>query len=65
MIDLKLSNGALISEIEVFRGELQEVDVLICMDVIQLGDFAMTNRDQKTWLTFAIPSTRHLDFEVN
>ena len=27
LIDLKLSNGAFISENEVFRGELQEVDV--------------------------------------
>ena len=38
------------------------VDVLIGMDVIGAGDFAITNYRHKTTLTFRVPSKEALDF---
>ena len=37
-------------------------DVLIGMDIITLGDFAVTNQDNKTKLSFQMPSTHDIDF---
>ena len=38
------------------------VDVLIGMDVINAGDFAITNKDGKTVFSFRIPSIERIDF---
>ncbi len=38
------------------------VDALIGMDVITLGDFAVTHSDGKTTLSFRIPSIEQIDF---
>jgi hypothetical protein len=35
--------------------EIQGVDMLIGMDIIQLGDFSISNFEKKTVFTFAIP----------
>ena len=42
-------------------------DVLIGMDVITMRDFAITNRDGKTKMTFRVPSTVSYDYvqEIN
>lgn len=37
-------------------------DVLIGMDIIGIGDFAITNLNGQTTFSFGIPSTRRLDF---
>jgi len=37
-------------------------DVLIGMDIISLGDFAVTNFQEKTVFTFRIPSVERIDF---
>ena len=37
-------------------------EVLIGMDIISLGDFAVTNLNNKTWFTFRMPSVARLDF---
>jgi predicted aspartyl protease len=37
-------------------------DLLLGMEIINLGDFAVTNRDNKTLLSFQIPSKEYLDF---
>ena len=37
-------------------------DVLIGMDIICLGDLAITNHDGKTIMTFSIPSHKPLCF---
>ncbi len=38
-------------------------DILIGMDIISLGDFAVTNKDGKTVFSFQTPSTHVYDFE--
>ena len=38
------------------------IDVLIGMDILGLGDFAVTHHDGKTVFSFCVPSRRHIDF---
>ena len=63
LIELWLGNGFILTGVPVVRGELKDIDVLIGMDVISLGDFAVTNKDDETWMSFSMPSKRHLDFQ--
>jgi len=35
---------------------------MIGIDIIGMGDFAVTNGDSKTTLSFRIPSSRQIDF---
>ena len=39
-----------------------EAEVLIGMDIINRGDFAVTNRDGRTKFSFRIPSQADIDF---
>lgn len=41
---------------------IEQADMLIGMDIITLGDFAVTNKDGKTWMSFRCPSTAHTDY---
>jgi len=43
-------------------GELIGTDVLIGMNIINQGDFAVTNKDGKTVFSFRLPSVECLDF---
>lgn len=44
-----------------------EADMLIGMDIITLGDFSVTNVNNKTVFSFRIPSTKTIDYveEIN
>jgi hypothetical protein len=55
LISLILPNGIRVSNIRATVSEIQGVDMLIGMDLIQLGDFSISNFEQKTVFTFAIP----------
>jgi hypothetical protein len=55
LIDLILPNKIKVSKIRVSVSEIQGVDMLIGMDIIQLGDFSISNFEGKTVFTFAIP----------
>ena len=48
--------------VQVLRGVLEGCDLLIGMDIINLGDFAITNKDGVTMLSFIMPSLNHIDF---
>ena len=45
-------------------GAPQGADILIGMDIIGVGDFAVTNRDGKTKFSFRLPSRADIDFVV-
>ena len=62
-VNLSQANGRLESKLQVVLGHISIIDVLIGMDIITLADFAVTNKDGQTWVAFAVPSRRHLDFE--
>lgn len=66
MINLQLPSKVGISSLRVTEGMLRgEPEMLIGMDVINQGDFAVTNKDGKTVMSFRIPSVQRIDFVKN
>jgi predicted aspartyl protease len=61
-VDVYLPNKVVIPKLQVMGGKLTGFDVLIGMDIISLGDFAVTSHDNKTMFSFRCPSIAHLDF---
>ena len=56
-ISIKLPNGLLIPDIRVFVCDIPSpIDMLIGMDVIQRGDFHISNTGGRTLFSFVIPS---------
>lgn len=66
-VNFVLLNKVKVQGIPVTVGKMHGVDILIGMDIIGLGDFALTNMDGKTKFSFRIPSIADIDFvaEVN
>lgn len=61
LVDFVLGN-VLMQNVEVVEGSMQGLDVLIGMDIITLGDFAITNKDKRTVMSFRVPSMKEIDF---
>lgn len=63
LVDVWLPNRVTISNVLVTLGELADnKDVLIGMNIINAGDFGVSNYQGKTVFTFRIPSVERLDF---
>jgi len=63
LINLFLPNYVAIPYFMVIKGQITgDANVLIGMDIISNGDFAVTNKDNKTVFTFRIPSVVCIDF---
>lgn len=64
LVDLELNNGPTIGGLVVADSEIgkQCIDVLIGMDVISQGDFAVSNAHGHTVFTFRIPAQETVDF---
>ena len=63
LVNMFLPMAVGFAELRVTEGILgRGVDVLIGMDVINQGDFAVSNKDGKTMFSFRIPSVEHIDF---
>jgi len=63
LVNVGLPNHVMMGNIKVTRGAIRgDVDVLIGMDIISQGDFAVTNYLGKTAFTFRIPSLECIDF---
>ncbi len=62
-VDIGLPNRIIIPNILVSCANLgRDLDVLIGMDIISLGDFAITNVGGKTTFSFRFPSVSEIDF---
>ena len=48
--------------VEVVSGQLTGCDVLVGMDIINRGDFAVSNKNGATTFSFRIPSIEEFDF---
>ena len=65
-IDIKLPNGVLITGITANEAVLgTECDSLIGMDVINMGDFAISNHKGETCMSFRTPSGHEIDYVKN
>lgn len=62
LISIYLPNGAKIEYVQALEGTPSGYDMLIGMDVITLGDFAVTNFNGRTMFSFRIPSMGEIDF---
>ncbi len=62
LVNIGLPNGVGFVNVPVTKGILGNVQVLIGMDIIRIGDFAITNKDGKTVMSFRTPSQECIDF---
>jgi predicted aspartyl protease len=62
LVNFYLPNRLKIPNVMVVEGIPSECDVLIGMDVIGLGDFAVSNYNGKTMFSFRMPSMAEIDF---
>lgn len=62
VIDLYLPNHVTMTNLVVSQGHFKGADVLIGMDVINHGDFSVSNFDGVTTFSFRIPSVQEIDF---
>lgn len=61
-VDLLLPGGIALRSQKVLSGKMNACDVLIGMDIISLGDFAVTNLSGKTTFSFQLPSELVINF---
>ena len=52
LVNVYLPNNVAFFRIRVIDGDIYGTDALIGMDIIGQGDFAVTHRFKKTWMTF-------------
>ena len=62
LVAILLPNDVVFPSVRVSKGAIHDADVLIGMDIISRGDFAVTNRDGKTVFSFRMPSIQCIDF---
>jgi hypothetical protein len=62
LVNFRLPNGVQFYHILVTVGELAGCDALIGMDIITMGDFAVTNRNGNTVFSFRTPSSGMIDY---
>ena len=62
LVNLRLPSNVLFPGLLVTLGVLKDADVLIGMDIIAKGDFAVTNFGGRTTFTFRMPSRGVIDF---
>lgn len=67
LVNISLPSNVTIANVRVTKGDLGNDDILIGMDVISRGDFAVTDHGGITKFSFRIPSMEHIDFvtEIN
>ena len=65
LVNIALPSNVMIQNVVVTEGNLGDdspIDVLIGMDVITLGDFVITNKNDRTVMSFRIPSLAEVDY---
>lgn len=63
LIGIILPNSVGFNNVRVSLGSIAGgADILIGMDIINTGDFAVTNKDGKTAFSFRVPSVECIDF---
>ncbi len=62
LVNLGLPNNVIIESITVSRGGFSGGDVLIGMDIINTGDFAITHANGQSKFSFQLPPQADIDF---
>ena len=61
-VNLLLYNNVEIADVRVGLVDITDPDVIIGMDIINRGDFAVSNRNGATSFSFRVPSVEDFDF---
>lgn len=62
-VDFGLPNGVTVKDVLVSCSDLgDDIDILIGMDIIRHGDFAITNTNKQTTFSFRTPSICEIDY---
>lgn len=65
LVNLGLPNRVMVKGVLVVEGKIgNDVGAIIGMDVINQSDFAITNVDGQSWMTFRHPSVEPIDYVV-
>lgn len=63
LVNIYLPMGVAIPNVTVTEGVLpRDIEVLIGMDIITVGDFTITHKDGKTKMTFGVPAHKDVDY---
>jgi hypothetical protein len=63
LVNIGLPNGVMFQMVPVAKMVLLGgIDVLIGMDILGMGDFAVTHEGGKTVFSFCVPARKHIDF---
>lgn len=63
LVNIILPNKVAFVAVRVTEGSLRAgEDVLIGMDIIRMGDFSVTNTENRTCMSFRVPSCRKIDY---
>ncbi|MGA2585909.1 MAG: hypothetical protein ABSF88_02615 [Candidatus Aminicenantales bacterium] len=62
LVNIWLPNKTVISNLKVTKANITNADVIIGMDIIGSGDFAVTNIYNQTVFSFRSPSMERIDF---
>ena len=62
LVNIALPNNVVFPSIHATKGDFPGANALIGMDIINKGDFAITNLGGVTKFSFRIPSQKHIDF---
>lgn len=62
LVNIGLPNKVIFHTVRVTKGNFLGADILIGMDIINKGDFAVTNLGGVTKFSFRTPSQVHIDF---
>ena len=62
LVNIYLPNNLAVFNAGATKATLLNADILIGMNIISLGDFAVTNKDGHTKFSFRVPSQTHIDF---
>ena len=62
VISIQLQGVVLFRYVRVTEGDFLGADVLVGMDIINQGDFAVTNRNGQTRFAYRVPSQGGIDF---
>ena len=67
LVNIILPSNVGIQNVRVTEGVIKGGDMLIGMDIINIGDFCVTNHDGKTVMSFRTPSCLEVDYvsEIN
>jgi len=62
LVSIILPNQVGFPNVKVTKGNMISAEMLIGMDIISQGDFAVTHKDGKTCFSFRVPSMERIDF---